>query len=156
MKSELYIQTPNNQVEGIDAESQRPAPASKRSNRCSLQLSGPIDTEEIRPASSSKESTESSLPVDIDRMLHVGINREADTVSTDFIERLILLTSNSRSWHASDDEPVDLTEPRFESFRVANKTLWQKLPDMCRRLKEKREGKKKIPGNIWFMVVQVC
>ncbi|KAF3958267.1 hypothetical protein CMV_016809 [Castanea mollissima] len=123
MKSELYIQRPNNQVEGSDAESQGPAPASKRSNHCSLQLSGPIDTEEIRPASSSKESTESSLPVDIDRMLHVGINREADTVSTEFIERLILLTSNSRSWHASDDEPVDLTEPRFESFRVANKSL---------------------------------
>lgn len=135
MKSELYIQRPNNQVEGSDAESQMPAPASKRSNRCSLQLSGPIDTEEIRPASSSKESTESSLPVDIDRMLRVGINREADTVSTNFIEKLILLTSNSRSWHASDDEPVDLTEPRLESFRVANKTLWQKLPDMCRGLK---------------------
>ena len=122
MESELYILRPNNHVEGpTNAEFQRSAPAGKRSTRCSLQLSGPIDAEEIRPATLSTESPPSSLPVDIDRNLCVRNNsRKADTVSAEYIERLMLLTSNNRSWRASDDETVDITEPRFESFRVAS------------------------------------
>ncbi|THU52013.1 hypothetical protein C4D60_Mb06t37120 [Musa balbisiana] len=40
-------------------------------------------------------------------------------VSAEHMERLILLTSNGRSWRSSDDETVDLTEPRLESFMQA-------------------------------------
>nr|GMD27225.1 receptor-like serine/threonine-protein kinase NCRK isoform X1 [Ipomoea batatas] len=37
-------------------------------------------------------------------------------------ERMILLTSSARSWHSQeDDEVVDLTEPRFESFNMLNR-----------------------------------
>lgn len=96
----------------------RRAPSSKR---CSLQLSGPIDVEETRPAApSNKESTLCSPAVEVDSIVCVGDDSyEADHVSAEYIESLILETSNISSWHASDDE-VDLTEPRFESFRMAN------------------------------------
>lgn len=40
-------------------------------------------------------------------------------VSAEYMERLILLTSNARSCHIQDDDAVDLTEPRFESFHMA-------------------------------------
>ncbi|GFP84245.1 receptor-like serine/threonine-protein kinase ncrk [Phtheirospermum japonicum] len=42
-----------------------------------------------------------------------------DNYSTD-IEKLMLLTSKSRSCRLRDDEIVDLTEPRFESFSLPN------------------------------------
>jgi hypothetical protein len=95
----------------------RAASSSKWSTRCSLHLSGPIDAEEIRPAPSSKESSLCSLA----DTPHIGNNsEEADTVSAESIERLILLTSNSRNQQESDDEAVDLTEPRLESFCMTN------------------------------------
>jgi hypothetical protein len=115
MKSESYIQRSYSQVE------KRPASSSKWSTRCSLQLSGPIDAEEIRPAPLSKESILCPLAVNFDGTPRVGNNgEEADTVSAEYIERLILLTSNSRSRQDSDDEMVDLTEPRLESFCLSN------------------------------------
>ncbi|KAE8038826.1 hypothetical protein FH972_011298 [Carpinus fangiana] len=115
MKSESYIQRSYSQVE------KRSASSSKWSTRCSLHLSGPIDAEEIRPAPPSKESNLCSLAVNIDSTPRVGNNtEEADTVSAENIERLILLTSNNRSQHDSDDEAVDLTEPRLESFCMNN------------------------------------
>ncbi|BBH04987.1 Protein kinase superfamily protein [Prunus dulcis] len=79
---------------------------------------GHKDAEELRRARSSKGSVRCSLPLDIDRNLCA--ERRTDTVSDNYMERLILLTSNARSWRASDDETVDLTEPRFESFCLAN------------------------------------
>ncbi|KAK6163355.1 hypothetical protein DH2020_000219 [Rehmannia glutinosa] len=45
--------------------------------------------------------------------------KETHDSSTD-IEKLMLLTSKSRSWRLQDDEVVDLTEPRFESFCLPN------------------------------------
>ncbi|PIN07658.1 Serine/threonine protein kinase [Handroanthus impetiginosus] len=45
--------------------------------------------------------------------------KKADDSSTD-IEKLMLLTSKSRSWRFQDDETVDITEPRFESFCLSN------------------------------------
>ncbi|PQM43195.1 receptor-like serine/threonine-protein kinase NCRK isoform X1 [Prunus yedoensis var. nudiflora] len=71
---------------------------------------GHKDAEELRRARSSKGSVRCSLPLDIDRNLCA--ERRTDTVSDNYMERLILLTSNARSWRASDDETVDLTEPR--------------------------------------------
>lgn len=122
MKSRSYIERFDSQGESpIDSEEVRSSLTRKWSTRYSLPLSGPIDAEEIRRTPSSKSSTRSSLPVDIDRNLCVGNNsKEADADSAEYIERLILLTSNARSWRGSDEETVDLTEPRFESFRMAN------------------------------------
>ncbi|KAG2673973.1 hypothetical protein I3760_13G114400 [Carya illinoinensis] len=111
IRSEPFNQRHTNQME------KRPVPSSKR---CSLQLSGPLDGEETRPTPSSKESTPCSLAVEVDSTVCVGEHSdEADHISLEYIESLILETSNSSSWHAFDDE-VDLTEPRFESFRMAN------------------------------------
>ncbi|KAK4440723.1 Receptor-like serine/threonine-protein kinase NCRK [Sesamum alatum] len=45
--------------------------------------------------------------------------KEADD-SPSNIEKLMLLSSKSRSWRLQDDEVVDITEPRFESFCLPN------------------------------------
>ncbi|GMI92123.1 hypothetical protein like AT2G28250 [Hibiscus trionum] len=75
------------------------------------------DTEEHAPTTSIM-STESSLPFHKDS---TGIvEKQRYTVSTECMERLVLLSSNARSWCVPDDEAVDLTEPRLESFHVAN------------------------------------
>lgn len=134
----------------------RPVPSSKR---CSLQLSGPLDGEETRPTPSSKESTPCSLAVEVDSTVCVGEHSdEADHISLEYIESLILETSNSSSWHAFDDE-VDLTEPRFESFRMANiKTPWWKQPDEQRLAKrcEKTHGNKVFCGTSLFNYINAC
>lgn len=66
-------------------------------------------------------SARCSLPLNIERNLCAATEaKEANNVSSEYIERLILLSSNGRSRHAHDDEAVDLTEPRFESFRVGS------------------------------------
>ncbi|XP_057459193.1 receptor-like serine/threonine-protein kinase NCRK isoform X2 [Lotus japonicus] len=62
-------------------------------------------------------------PLGIDHNLHVGNrNKDADTdtVSTEHMESMILLTSKGENWHAFEEEMVDLTEPRFESFCMTN------------------------------------
>lgn len=66
-------------------------------------------------------SARCSLPLNIERNLCAATEaKEANNVSSEYIERLIILSSNGRSRHAHDDEAVDLTEPRFESFRVGS------------------------------------
>ncbi|KAJ7981016.1 Protein kinase family protein [Quillaja saponaria] len=86
-----------------------------------MHVEGPMDEEDQRQAPFSKWSARCSLPLDIDHNFCVGKNnKDPDIVSAECMERLILLTSNARSWRASDDETVDLTEPRFESFCMAN------------------------------------
>lgn len=81
------------------------------------------EAEELRRDKSGKCSHRCSLPLDIDRNL--GVERSEDKATDNFMEKLILLTSNTRSWRAYDDETVDLTEPRFESFSIANaRPLW--------------------------------
>ncbi|MED6144734.1 hypothetical protein PIB30_018206 [Stylosanthes scabra] len=49
-------------------------------------------------------------------------NKNVDAFSPEYMESLILLTSKipEISWHASEEEMVDLTEPRFESFCVTS------------------------------------
>ncbi|KAF8395243.1 hypothetical protein HHK36_019185 [Tetracentron sinense] len=83
---------------------------------------GPIGAEELRRATSGRWSARCSLPLTVDRTLGVeNSGNMADSVmSAGYVERLILLTSKARSWRAPDDETVDLTEPRFESFCMAN------------------------------------
>ncbi|EOY34403.1 hypothetical protein QUC31_018463 [Theobroma cacao] len=75
------------------------------------------DTEEHMPAASIS-SAESSPPLSTDGIEIIG--KEIGPLPAECMERLILLSSNARSWRVNDDEAVDLTEPRFESFRMAN------------------------------------
>ena len=84
-------------------------------------VKNPQDVEKQRQAPSGKCSDRNSLPLDIERNLCAGNkNNEAYTVEADYMESLILLTSQAGSWQSSDDEMVDLTEPRFESFCMTN------------------------------------
>ncbi|XP_065868333.1 receptor-like serine/threonine-protein kinase NCRK isoform X2 [Euphorbia lathyris] len=76
-----------------------------------LQVQVPTDAAELRRNTSIKQSD----PVSV----LLGADEEVNTVSSEYIERLILLTSKARSWRATDDEAVDLTEPWLESFHVA-------------------------------------
>ncbi|XVF20257.1 hypothetical protein REPUB_Repub11eG0182100 [Reevesia pubescens] len=75
------------------------------------------DTEEHMPTTPVK-SAESSLPLCTDGIGIIG--KQIGTVPAECMERLVLLSSNARSWCVPDDEAVDLTEPRFESFHMEN------------------------------------
>ncbi|CAI0452952.1 unnamed protein product [Linum tenue] len=78
----------------------------------------PIENESAKLSSPRKED-------------HVVENREpctvtdnergdGSTVSAEYMDRLLLLTSRQPNVRASDDEVVDIAEPRFESFCMAN------------------------------------
>ncbi|XP_010253728.1 PREDICTED: receptor-like serine/threonine-protein kinase NCRK [Nelumbo nucifera] len=85
--------------------------------RCEEVSSVPIDAEDLRRCPNRY-----SLPLSVDRNLCVeDSKKEADSVmSAECIEKLVLLTSKARSWRVPEDETVDLTEPRFESFCMTN------------------------------------
>ncbi|KAK7324929.1 hypothetical protein VNO77_28881 [Canavalia gladiata] len=79
------------------------------------------DPEKQRQAPSSGFPAHNLLPLGIDHNLYVGNeNKNVHSVSTEHKESLILLTTKDESWHASEEEMVDLTEPRFESFFMTN------------------------------------
>lgn len=69
---------------------------------------------------SSESSDQGSLQLGVNQNLIAGNKSEVEVVSSEFMERLIFLTSKKEGWHGSDDETVDLTEPRFESFCLTN------------------------------------
>lgn len=78
----------------------------------------------IRRAPSSKFPTHNSSSQDIEHNLCVETkNKEEKEVSAEYMESLILLTSKSDGWHAPEEEMVDITEPRFESFCMTNGTV---------------------------------
>ncbi|XP_031285096.1 receptor-like serine/threonine-protein kinase NCRK isoform X2 [Pistacia vera] len=79
-----------------------------------------IDAQELGQVASIR-SPSCSPPLGNDQKLCTGSNSiEVETVPAEYVERLILLTLKARSGRAPDDETVDLTEPRFESFCMAN------------------------------------
>ncbi|RVW38837.1 Receptor-like serine/threonine-protein kinase NCRK [Vitis vinifera] len=79
----------------------------------------PVDVE-LRRAGTNKWTDRCSLPLDIDRTLCIGDSQtKAVSVSAEYIERLIIMTSNARSWRGPADETVDLTEPGL------NPSAWQ-------------------------------
>jgi len=81
----------------------------------------PEDAEKQRQSTPSKFPTHSSLPIYNDHNLSVeNKNKAEDAVSAENMESLILLTSKSDGSRASEEEIVDLTEPRFESFCITN------------------------------------
>ena len=84
-----------------------------------MHTEGSQDVEELKRVVSCEQSGRCSLPPDVDHTLYVEKSEE-HKISAEYMERLVLLASKARSWHASDDETVDLTEPRFESFRMEN------------------------------------
>ncbi|KAK7257692.1 hypothetical protein RIF29_31849 [Crotalaria pallida] len=69
------------------------------------------DAEKHRQALSNKFQANGSLPQDVNHK-----NKEA----AEYEENSVLLTSKSEDWYASEEEMVDLTEPRFESFCMTN------------------------------------
>lgn len=81
----------------------------------------PEVAEKQRQAPCSKFPTHTSLSHGVDHTLCVeNQNKETDTVSAEYIESLILLSSQYDGLHASEEEMVDLTEPRYESFCMTN------------------------------------
>ncbi|MED6155849.1 hypothetical protein PIB30_009055 [Stylosanthes scabra] len=81
------------------------------------------DAEKPRQASSSSFASCNFMSQDAENNLHVAgdENMNVDAFSPEYMESLILLTSKiPESCHASEEEMVDLTEPRFESFCVTS------------------------------------
>nr|GMD18991.1 receptor-like serine/threonine-protein kinase NCRK isoform X1 [Ipomoea batatas] len=66
---------------------------------------------ENQPAHSSSSPPHSDLYAEISQ-------KEANTDSAKYEESEIVLSSNAKKRRSQDDEAVDLTEPRFESFHV--------------------------------------
>lgn len=84
-------------------------------------LEGAVDVLEVRRAGTNNWTDRRSLPLDIDRNLCIRESQtKAESVSTECIEKMIIMTSNAMSWRDPVDDIVDLTEPRFESFCMAN------------------------------------
>ncbi|XP_044469795.1 receptor-like serine/threonine-protein kinase NCRK isoform X2 [Mangifera indica] len=78
------------------------------------------DAQELRRVASIRPPS-CSQPLDNDYKLCTGNNSiEVETISAEYMERIILLTQKAKSDCALDDETVDLTEPRFESFCMTN------------------------------------
>ncbi|XP_028807985.1 receptor-like serine/threonine-protein kinase NCRK isoform X2 [Neltuma alba] len=93
----------------------------KSRRRINIPVSLFQDAENQMQAPSSESSNQNSLPLGINHNMNVGNkNEEVETVSSEYMESLILLTSEKEGRHGSDDETVDLTEPRFESFCLTN------------------------------------
>lgn len=84
----------------------------------------PEDVETKRQAQSGEFPTHNLSPLDTDYNRCLGNkNREEHAVSAEYMESLILLASKSNSSHSSEEEMVDITEPRFESFCMTNGTV---------------------------------
>ncbi|CAL0332293.1 unnamed protein product [Lupinus luteus] len=47
-------------------------------------------------------------------------NKDVGKVSVEYMDSLVHLSSKAESWPASEEEMVDLTEPKFESFCISN------------------------------------
>lgn len=109
---------------------------SKRSNfpirafQCGMRSENPetCDGEHYDTSSSTEEIKQitSEMPARCLSPTHSGRSfcivkndKEADDSSSD-VEKLMLLTSRKRSRRLRDDEVVDLTEPRLESFSLPN------------------------------------
>ncbi|XP_020214316.1 receptor-like serine/threonine-protein kinase NCRK [Cajanus cajan] len=98
-----------------------PGKSRRRRNIPTSLFQEPEAAEKQRQATHGKFPSHSSLPLYIDHNLCAeNKNKEADTVSAESMESLILLTAKSDGSCASEEEIVDLTEPRFEAFCITN------------------------------------
>ncbi|KAJ6806739.1 receptor-like serine/threonine-protein kinase NCRK [Iris pallida] len=83
----------------------------------------PVGRPDIGQSASDRAHDRCSLPLSVERNLCLEQqknNAEAVLSTTVYMEKLTLLTSPTPSWRSSDEEVVDLTEPRFESFMQVN------------------------------------
>ncbi|CAK8536221.1 unnamed protein product [Lathyrus sativus] len=81
----------------------------------------PEEAEKTRQASWRRFPPHNSLPRGLDYNLRVeNEDKNVDTISTEYMKSLILSTSKGESWHASEEDMVDLSEPRLESFCMTN------------------------------------
>ncbi|KAL2938402.1 Receptor-like serine/threonine-protein kinase NCRK [Bienertia sinuspersici] len=95
IKSEPYLEMSTNQVEVL------------------------VDSEELKQMCPSRWSSQCSLSSDIDRTLVAdSIGKPVNLSSVQYVDSLLYLTSNRNhdNNNGNDDEIVDLTEPRLESF----------------------------------------
>ncbi|CAJ1979284.1 unnamed protein product [Sphenostylis stenocarpa] len=96
-----------------------PGKSRRRRNIPASLFQEPREVEKQSQATPIKFPMHSSLPTYIDHNLSVdNKSKEADAVSAEYMESLILLTSQSDGSGVSEEEIVDLTEPRFESFCI--------------------------------------
>lgn len=85
-----------------------------------------VEPEELRRIKSNRWPPRCSLPLIIDRTLCTEKNvvkGGEDNDSEEYVDKQILLTTNARSFRSHDDEMVDLTEPRLETFSMLNVRL---------------------------------
>ncbi|RZB74834.1 receptor-like serine/threonine-protein kinase NCRK isoform X2 [Glycine soja] len=98
-----------------------PGKSRRRRNIPASLFQEPEDAQKQRQAPPTKFPTHSSMPIYNDHNLSVeNKNKAEDALSAEYMESLILLTSKSDGSCASEEEIVDLTEPRFESFCITN------------------------------------
>lgn len=96
--------------------------------QCGMRSEDPesCDAEHYDTSSSTEEIKQitSEMPARCSSPIHSGCtmknDREAEDPSSTNVEKLMLLTSRKRSRRLRDDEVVDLTEPRLESFCLPN------------------------------------
>ncbi|XP_073222669.1 receptor-like serine/threonine-protein kinase NCRK isoform X2 [Cicer arietinum] len=86
---------------------------------CLFQESEEIEKQTQAPW--SRFPPHNSLPLGTDYNHCVGNkDKDVDTISTEYMKSLIFMTSKGENRHASEEEMVDLTEPRLESFCITN------------------------------------
>lgn len=111
---------PINLVQNLSSNSMKTEkPAMEKSTS---QVEVLVDSEELKQMCPSRWSSRCSLSSDIDRnLLADSIGKSVTFSSVQYVNSLLYLASNgSRSSTNGDDEIVDLTEPRLESFNIGN------------------------------------
>ncbi|KAJ6793027.1 receptor-like serine/threonine-protein kinase NCRK [Iris pallida] len=79
-----------------------------------------IEKPHVGQPASERVHDRRSLPLAVESNLCQEQQNTETVSSTEYMERLIFLTSPSQSWRSSDEDAVHLTEPRFESFMQVN------------------------------------
>ncbi|KAK9664042.1 hypothetical protein RND81_14G015800 [Saponaria officinalis] len=98
-----------------NTKSDSPSPSSSTN-----QVEVVVDSEELKQMCPSRWSSR-TLSYDADQNLVAdSIAQPIHLSSVQYIDRLLYLTSNGRSNTNADDEMVDLTEPRLETFCIEN------------------------------------
>lgn len=85
------------------------------------QMQDPANVKELHRIASGGYSPRCSLPIHINHSVCAEKNESGDAPALEeFMEKLIHISNARTCWAQDDDAVVDLTEPRFESFCVAN------------------------------------